>query len=120
MAFALMRKGEPMRLIDADALIDKLKLYANGSVIGMIEQAPTIDAVSVVRRKDCVHGTDRTEDFQEEGERWDVVNPIVCMMYSSDGVPDFFPKDNYCGFGERKTDSYLEYVLMQIKEERNG
>lgn len=34
-----------MRLIDADALIDKLKLYVNGSVVGMIEQAPTIDAV---------------------------------------------------------------------------
>lgn len=67
-----------------------------------INDIPSADVVEVVRCKDCVHGTDRTEDFQEEDERWDVVNPIDCMMYSSDGIPDFFPKDNYCGFGERK------------------
>ena len=31
-----------MRPIDADYLIDSLKLYPHGSVIGAIEQAPTI------------------------------------------------------------------------------
>ena len=36
-----------MRLIDADCLINSLKLYPHGSVIGAIEQAPTIDAVPV-------------------------------------------------------------------------
>ena len=33
-----------MRLIDADCLINSLKLYPCGSVIGAIEQAPTVDA----------------------------------------------------------------------------
>lgn len=42
-----------VRLIDADALLDKLKLYVNGSVIGMIEQAPTIDAVPLDQCKEC-------------------------------------------------------------------
>ena len=103
-----------MRLIDADALIEKSLKDANcymdnndirhgyHNVQCLIYDAPTIDAVPVVRCKDCKHGTDRTNDFQEEDERGDVVNPIACMMYSSDGIPDFFPKDNYCGFGERK------------------
>lgn len=57
------------------------------------------DVEHVVRCKDCVHGTDRTEEFGDG-----CVNPIACMMYSNDGEPDFFPKDNYCGFGERKDD----------------
>lgn len=106
------------RYIDADALVSalnngRLKEQTGRAVpfnagvafaLTMVEYAPTIDAVPVVRCKDCVYGTDRTEDFQEEDERWDVVNPIDCMMYSSDGIPDFFPKDNYCGFGERRDD----------------
>lgn len=102
-----------MRLIDADALIEdiKTKLWDWDTIDGItsstvlrqtitdIGNAPTIDAVPVVRCKDCVHGTDRAEEFGEG-----CVNPIACMMYSSDGEPDFFPKDNYCGFGERKDD----------------
>ena len=101
-----------MRLIDADALIEAHYQHCNehhgdtdifyGWSLELMRNAPTIDAVPVVRCKDCKHGTDRTDDFQEEDERWDVVNPIACMMYSSDGIPDFFPKDHYCGFGERK------------------
>lgn len=100
-----------MRLIDADALLKAFyrELY-NAILFGrivkplqeLIKEASSVDAVPVVRCKDCKHGTDRTNDFQEEDERGGVVNPIACMMYSSDGIPDFFPKDNYCGFGERK------------------
>ena len=37
-----MEKNKIMRLIDADYLINSLKLYPHGSVIGAIEQAPTI------------------------------------------------------------------------------
>lgn len=66
------------------------------NAINLLQLYPSEDVVAVVRCKDCVHGTDRTEEFGEG-----CVNPIACMMYSSDGEPDFFPKDNYCGFGER-------------------
>ena len=112
----LGRKEKTMRPIDADALKEalnnwavdltksKFPHYIKDDADCIIDNAPTIDAVPVVRCKDCVYGTDRTEDFQEEGERWYVVNPIDCMMYSSDGEPDFFPKDNYCGFGKRRND----------------
>ena len=42
MVFVQMEKYKIMRLIDADYLINSLKLYPHGSVIGAIEQAPTI------------------------------------------------------------------------------
>lgn len=52
-----------MRLIDADALKDKCYITVNGTTIGRnnyvmfheIDDAPTIDAVEVVRCKDCKH-----------------------------------------------------------------
>ena len=58
-----------MRLIDADALLEKLPIVEKDeqiSLIGavadmvvLISNAPTIDAVPVVRCKDCKHwGTD--------------------------------------------------------------
>ena len=45
-----------MRLIDADALIDSLNIRSatyNCIINKCIEDAPTIDAVPVVRCKDC-------------------------------------------------------------------
>ena len=52
-----------MRLIDADALKDKCYITVNGTTIGRnnyvmfheIDDTPTIDAVEVVRCKDCKH-----------------------------------------------------------------
>ena len=132
MTFAVWEKGETMRLIDADALLKNYQdkvccgiscvgcpfiidiVYGGCKFENYMKKAPTVVEFEepitkvyvrgekyekVVRCKDCVHGTDRTEEFGEG-----CVNPIACMMYSSDGEPDFFPKDNYCGFGERKGD----------------
>lgn len=43
-----------MRLIDADALIDELGISDEDIIFeGMLEDAPTIDAMPVVRCKDC-------------------------------------------------------------------
>ena len=43
-----------MRLIDADALIDELGISDEDIIFeGMLEDAPTIDAVPVIRCKDC-------------------------------------------------------------------
>lgn len=45
-----------MRLIDADALIDELGISDEDIIFeGMLEDAPTIDAVPVVRCKDCTY-----------------------------------------------------------------
>lgn len=55
MIFAVEQKGEPMRLINADAL-PKYNGYALSAdaVARAVENAPTIDAEPVVRCKDCV------------------------------------------------------------------
>ena len=53
-----------MRMIDADALIERTEILEDVFVInwttekvrGLINSAPTIDAVEVVRCKDCKHG----------------------------------------------------------------
>lgn len=87
-----------MRLIDADALgvgrcsKDILPAaYCAGwnGLIELIEKAPTIDAVPVVRCKDCKFG-----DWDSEPN-----DAMVCMR-TKDG---FWRSGNdFCSFGERK------------------
>ena len=91
------------RLIDANALgIGKAKreafnnpAYADGwnSAISIIESAPTVDAVEVVRCKDCEHYDN------SEGICW-------CHLNSKffPGGLDWhgFPEDGYCSYGERR------------------
>ena len=87
-----------MRLIDADALgvgrcsKDVLPAaYCAGwnGLIELIEKAPTIDAVPVVRCKDCKFG-----DWDSEPN-----DAMVCMR-TKDG---FWRSGNdFCSFGERK------------------
>lgn len=80
-----------MRLIDADAL----KHYATGGVtsVGLltlaeIDNAPTIDAVPVVRCKDCKH-VDKVGNA-----RW-------CGLWRGyNGMGD----DGFCNYGERRND----------------
>ena len=83
-----------MRLIDTDALIALIKKRIKNSMIigwicSIIRDAPTIDAVPVVRCKDCTFGD------------WDS-NPddaMVCMR-TKDG---FWRSGNdFCSFGEQK------------------
>lgn len=87
-----------MRLIDADALgvgrcsKDVLPAaYCAGwnGLIGLIEKAPTIDAVKVVRCKDCKFG-----DWDSEPN-----DAMVCMR-TKDG---FWRSGNdFCSYGEQK------------------
>lgn len=81
------------RLIDANALgIGKAKreafdnpAYADGwnSAIAIIENAPTVDAVEVVRCKDCT---------SYGGTGW-CCEHDTCME-----------EDDFCSYGERRTD----------------
>ena len=82
-----------MRLIDADALKATLiplwnchddSDFANKDVWRELENAPTIDAVPVVRCKDCKHRD--TENGLCEGRGW----PMQLV-----------PDDGYCDKGER-------------------
>ena len=83
-----------MRLIDADALIALIKKRIKNSMIigwlcSIIRDAPTIDAVPVVRCKDCKFG-----DWDSEPN-----DAMVCMR-TKDG---FWRSGNdFCSFGERK------------------
>ena len=88
-----------MRTIDADKLVDMLydnefaSLCPLDEVSGVIDACPTVDAVPVVRCKDCKH---------------------LCVWNRKD-IYAFCPKTNivflpfdkdtrtfFCGFGERK------------------
>lgn len=74
-------RGERMRLVDADWLIHEY--YKNPSYNNLcqaINHAPTIDAVEVVRCKDCIH-----------------YESMICGI--TDMVGD---DDDYCSYGVRK------------------
>lgn len=88
-----------MRLIDADKLgigkanpdIFENKEYAHGwnSAIQIINDAPTIDAVPVVRCEDCRY-YGNTKKHKRCGE---------CTNYNRIAYPDEF-----CSYGERRKD----------------
>lgn len=100
-----------MRLIDADALIAKLKTQygeelgwqctVNMSDVGMmIEDAPTVDATPVVRCKDCkywhkdIGWCDKHSHFVDEKDG-------ACHPWESPNWK-MFDADDFCSYGERK------------------
>ena len=82
-----------MRLIDADALIALIKKRIKNSMIigwlcSIIRDAPTIDAVPVIRCKDCIRRYDTDECpmcFLIEGKYYEYTN-----------------ENGFCDRGERK------------------
>lgn len=81
------------RLIDADALSEKLCettiFIKDGEVFQrMINDAPTVDAVEVVRCKDCKYGEERIEDYR-------------CWMLDEDWDIRFSPM-HFCSYGRRR------------------
>lgn len=93
-----------MRLIDADELgvgrcsKDVLPAaYCAGwnGLLGLIEKAPTVDAVIVTRCKDCTHCT-RTTDRDGSG--------LFCAIWGR-GWHRVQP-DDFCSFGERKENNH--------------
>lgn len=88
-----------MRLIDADALAmhytdwqlssDEEERDVIEEAIRAIDNAPTIDAVPVVRCKDCKHNNER--HALTDGGVW-------CEYWGTD--PD---NDDFCSYGERRT-----------------
>ena len=95
-----------MRLIDADALLEHMRkdplfpLVERYGVSGVIEAAPTIDAVPVIRCRDCKHkptGTGVNHDVEfPEGD-------YKCPCRCEDYWYSWIPEDNwFCGNGERR------------------
>ena len=78
------------RLIDADAFLEKMKRTSRYfDVVFDVEEMPTVDAVEVVRCRECKFG-----DWDSEPN-----DAMVCMR-TKDG---FWRSGNdFCSFGERK------------------
>lgn len=78
--------GTVMRLIDADALKKDLIRFYDGEVVArkLIDEQQTIDAVPVVRCKDC-------KLYQPDADK-------LCGYFECMG----FEPDDYCSQGERK------------------
>lgn len=100
-----------MRLIDADAVLERVKPYSESDVEWVctgetvkrlirdaIDNAPTIDAVEVVRCKDCKHHREINER-EREYLRPDV---LICTNaeFIDDGWNPVWP-DDFCSYGER-------------------
>lgn len=87
-----------MRLIDADDLKkDLLYVYTHLSerykispALSLINDAPTIDAVPIVRCKDCKF----SEYWYRDRRR--------CFLWVEDGISVF--DDGFCNYAERKED----------------
>lgn len=97
-----------MRLIDADAMREEwLKYGANeyiydaNAMLYDIDEQPTIDAVPVVRCKDCKHCV----DYRKDGNMW-CMRPIYSDDYEETGeiYPLQVPVTDhcFCSYGERK------------------
>ena len=85
------------RLIDANALKEKAEpeeVTGEGIVyVQDIDEAPTVDAVEVVRCKDCKHFDN------SEGIQWCKINS---KFYPGGFDWHSFPEDGFCSYGERK------------------
>ena len=82
-----------MRLIDADALktrksINSANYNSIETIQEWIDNAPTIDAVPVVRCKDCEHSKEWYRDR------------LMCHVWAEFGVSVF--EDGFCNYGERR------------------
>ena len=90
-----------MRLIDGNALMDEANSDgAYGYVDAkQISEAPTIDAVPVVRCRECKHHRDKNEQEQQ----YLVEDILICT--SPDATDDCWNAvwpDHFCSYGERK------------------
>ena len=95
------------RLIDADVAIENIEEWLNcvgnaligkglsytGELMGCIEDAPTVDAVPVVRCAKCEHWV-KNDDGQYVCALFDIAN--------SYGEPVVTKPDNFCSYGKRK------------------
>ena len=89
--------GEEMKLKDFDEIIDTMAATPNCDFVQAIlimSKAPTIDAVPVVRCKDCLWS--RKVDDREP--------KYTCKNICHYGCTQWLGSDDYCSYGEPKED----------------
>ena len=87
-----------MRLIDATALINRItKKHGLTEIILDVDESPTIDAVEVIRCKDCKYRLHLgpTEHYPET---------YICRIDNISGTRKAYRDDWFCADGERRTD----------------
>lgn len=83
------------RLIDADALWDRTFICEDAADVRKeIEIAPTVDAVQVVRCKDCKHNEDCINRIQFWGR-----NPVLELS-----TTEYHPL-SFCSYGEKREEA---------------
>ena len=94
------KQSSEKRLIDYYYLAEKIECPGEPLVYWCdIESAPTVDAVTVVRCRDCKHHRDKNEQ-----ERQYLVEDIL-ICTSPDATDDCWNavwSDHFCSYGERK------------------
>ena len=90
------------RLIDADKLIDFIDVghlrhsgelcYSETNVANLLLHAPTVDAVEIVRCRDCKHYKPQKKSAHWEN-RTNYCNRVVTIKMQP---------DDFCSYGERK------------------
>lgn len=86
------------RYIDADEIIKYFTIYADeewtsSELEGLLNNAPTVDVVEVVRCEDCKYGS---EDYPK-----DIFPDVTEETYSCDHSTYSHDKDFYCKYGKR-------------------
>ena len=77
-----------MRLIDVDAFLEKMKRTSRYFDVKFdIEEMPTIDAVPVVRCREC---------------KWWHADDDVGHCDNPDGMDNYANPEDFCSYGERK------------------
>lgn len=79
-----------MRLIDADALVWKIKTEKGGTpaMLVAVNSIPTVDAVPVVRCEECAHNCGRVDGY-------------ICCDKTKE-ISIWHSEDWYCADGERR------------------
>lgn len=101
-----------MRFIDGHVVMERLQeqtevianhVMVSGLLIaqGVVLETPTIDAVEVVRCRDCIHWVPHTQcGFDEDNDEY---HDYCGLLIPDDDYYAFRRKsDDYCSYGERR------------------
>lgn len=86
-------------LISREALLSRIdpdEYYHSNEVKDMLQDCPAVDAVPVVRCKECRHAKESKDAFD-----WDGITPLCECSYMTQ--PNRWHE--YCSWGERRNDN---------------
>ena len=105
------------RLIDDSEVRKRIIAFATGlhsevlpidTLMMLLTQAPTVDAVEVVRCKDCVLFDERFRTVGDETGKVYCGGYCYHWGYESGMSPNQVDGDDFCSYGERRTDGSLD------------